>query len=77
MATEDNRYFILDNLGRILYRSEPFKFPFTHGEWTQNCSYFILFSFNEIILVDKTGKIIGRIKSNPIAYSFTVTPLSN
>jgi WD40 repeat protein len=77
VTTEDCRFCIFDNFGRLLHQSEPFEFPFVAGDWILGSNNFVLFSNKEILVCHKNGKVKSRLLVDEIAMCLSLSENSN
>lgn len=76
-AGEDCRYTIWDNLYRQLYKSPSFTYPFTSGFWTNFSSHILLGNSFEIILTEKSGKLLHKFQPDRMSFCLTNSPTTN
>ena len=77
VCTEDCRFSIFDNFGRMVSKSEAFEYPFVSGDWILGSNNFILFSIKEIIVGNKNGKIRNRILMDKVGMTMALSQNSN
>ncbi|CAH8496573.1 unnamed protein product [Schistosoma intercalatum] len=56
-ASEDCKYKVWDNYGRLLYSSAPFEYPVTSISWSPDGQLFAVGSYATVVLCDKLGWI--------------------
>lgn len=76
-AGEDCRYMVWDNLYRQLYKSPSFTYPFTSGFWTNFSSHIILGNSFEIILAEKSGKLLYKFQPERMSFCLASSPSTN
>jgi intraflagellar transport protein 80 len=74
---EDCRYNIYDGAGHSRFVSSVFDAPFTCGIWSSLSGIFVLSSFCELMLGDKTGKLLHRLPLKVPTLTFCLASDSN
>lgn len=77
VAGEDCRYSLVDTAGHSHFVSAPFDTPFTCGVWSALSGVFVLSSHCEILLGDKSGKVLNRVPLRTPALTFCLATDSN
>ena len=76
-AGEDCRYIVWDNLYRQIYKSPSFTYPFTSGFWSNFSSHIVLGNTSEIILAEKSGKLLHKLQPERMSFCLTNSPTTN
>lgn len=74
---EDCRFMIWDGLGRQICKSSAFQRPFTHGFWCNFAPYVVLGNSFEVILANKTGDVLKKIRMDKMAFSLASSRINN
>lgn len=74
---EDGRYSLYDGTGVSRYASICNDTPFTSGVWSSVSGVFVLGTFSEIVLGDKTGRLLHRVPLKIPSMAFCMASDSN